>query len=161
MPPAGESTRLLPSFLDRLFDPESMGGRVAGYDHRQMMDSVRADLEDLLNARQSYPDLPPIYVETRKSILTFGLPDLSGVDASSAHSRGNLAQVVQAMINRFEPRLRNVRVLVGGEKGKGGLSLTFKIEAELNVDPAPEVGFETVLELTTGRAIVKEQGASA
>ena len=94
--------RLLPSFLDRLLDPESMGGRVAGYDHRQMMDAVRADLEELLNARQTYPDLPPVYAEATRSILTFGLPDLSGVDASSMSARGNLARVVQTIIGRFE-----------------------------------------------------------
>ena len=153
--------RLLPSFLDRLLDPESMGGRVAGYDHRQMMDAVRLDLEELLNARQTFPDLPAAYTEARKSILTFGLPDLSSYDTSSIPRRNDLAQTVQALIRRFEPRLRNVRVTVLGERGKGGLAMQFRIDAELNVDPAPEVGFETVLELTTGHATVTAQGAGA
>ena len=46
------------------------------------------------------------------------------------------------------------------DKSKGGLSIRFRIEAELNVDPAPEVGFETVLELTTGRATVTPSGTA-
>jgi predicted component of type VI protein secretion system len=52
-------------------------------------------------------------------------------------------------------------VTVLGERGKGGLAMQFRIDAELNVDPAPEVGFETILELTTGRATVTSQGAGA
>lgn len=152
MPPP--PARLLPSVVDRLIDTESMGGRVAGYDHRQMMDAVRVDMEELLNAKLTCQDLPPEFEETARSIVAFGLPDLSLVDASNTTARNGLARAVEALIRRFEPRLRNVRVLVIDDKSKVQLSVRFKIEAELNVDPAPEVGFETVLELTTGRATV-------
>ena len=160
MPPPAEHPRLLPSFIDRLLDPESMGGRLAGYDHRQMMDAVRADIEDLLNARLTAADLPPEFEETAKSLVAFGLPDLSGYDVSTRASRDGLARVVITAIERFEPRLRRVRVSVIDDKSKGGLSIRFRIEAELNVDPAPEVGFETVLELTTGRATVTPSGTA-
>jgi type VI secretion system protein ImpF len=153
MPPS-TPPRLLPSILDRLVDTESMGGRVAGYDHRQMMDAVRADMEELLNAKLTCQDLPAEFEETAKSIVAFGLPDLSSIDASDKFARDGLARAVADTIRLFEPRLRNVRVLVVDDKTKLMLSLKFKIEAELNVDPAPEVGFETVLELTTGRATV-------
>jgi type VI secretion system protein ImpF len=153
--------RLLPSFIDRLLDPESMGGRLAGYDHRQMMDAVRADLEDLLNARLTAVDLGPEFEQTARSIVTFGLPELSGYDVSTPRARTDLATVVTRTIERFEPRLRRVRVTVLDDKTKGGLSIRLRVEAELNVDPAPEVGFETVLELTTGRATVSAPGASS
>ena len=152
--------RLLPSFVDRLLDPESMGGRLAGYDHRQMMDAVRADLEDLLNARMTAVDLPPEFEETARSVVTYGLPDLSGYDVSGRSARADLSRTVAAVIERFEPRLRRVRVSVLDDKAKGGLSIRFRVEAELNVDPAPEVGFETVLELTTGRTTVTPVGAA-
>jgi type VI secretion system protein ImpF len=98
--------------------------------------------------------LPPEFAETVSSIVTFGLPDLSGFDVSGPRARTELARVVATTIERFEPRLRRVRVTVLDEKVKGGLALRLRVEAELNVDPAPEVGFETVLELTTGRAVV-------
>ena len=160
MPPPAEHPRLLPSFIDRLLDPESMGGRLAGYDHMQMMDAVRGDVEDLLNARLTATDLPPEFEETAKSLVAFGLPDLSGYDVSTRASRDGLARVVITAIERFEPRLRRVRVSVIDDKSKGGLSIRFRIEAELNVDPAPEVGFETVLELTTGRATVTPSGTA-
>ena len=153
MPPP-TPPRLLPSIIDRIIDTESMGGRVAGYDHKQMLDAVRGDMEELLNAKLTCQDLPPEYEETAKSIVAFGLPDLSLVDASNSAARSGLARAVAETIRRFEPRLRNVRVLVAEDKSKVQLSVRFKVEAELNVDPAPEVGFETVLELTTGRATV-------
>jgi type VI secretion system protein ImpF len=145
MPPPA-APRLLPSMLDRLLDP--------GYDHQQMMNAVRGDLEELLNAKLTCQDLPPEFEETATSIVAFGLPDLSSVDASSKNARDGLARVVAETIRRFEPRLRNIRVAVVDDKSKAILSLRFRVEAELNVDPAPEVGFETVLELTTGRAVV-------
>ena len=159
MPPT-EHPRLLPSFLDRLLDPESMGGRLAGYDHRQMMDAVRGDLEDLLNARLTAQDLPPEFEETALSVVTFGLPDLCGYDVSGHAARTDLVRVVSNAIERFEPRLRRIRVSIMDDKTKGGLSVRFRVEAELNVDPAPEVGFETVLELSTGRATVAPPGAA-
>lgn len=160
MPHSDDHPRLLPSFIDRLLDPESMGGRLAGYDHRQMLDAIRVDVENLLNARLTAGDLPAEFRETARSLVTFGLPDLSAFDVSARTARDGLARVVVAAIERFEPRLRKVRVSVLDDKTKGGLSVRFRIEAELNVDPAPEVGFETVLELTTGRATVTPSGAA-
>lgn len=153
--------RLLPSFVDRLLDTESMGGRLAGYDHRQMLAAVRADLEQLLNSRAAFNDIPPDCPETRASVLTYGLPDLTDFDPSSDGRRADLSRLVVAAINRFEPRLRRVRVHVIEGEEKKGLSVRFRVEAELNVDPAPEVGFETVLELTTGRATVTTPGGLA
>ena len=35
------------------------------------------------------------------------------------------------------------------------LSVKFHIDARLRVEPSPEVGFETTLELTTGHASIK------
>lgn len=152
--------RLLPSFLNRLLDPESMGGRLAGYDHRQMLAAVRVDLEDLLNAKLSVPDLPAEYTEVAASIVAFGLPDLTRVDLNDSRAAPGLARAIERAVARFEPRLRKVRV-TAGPPAPGGLTITFKVDAELNVDPAPEVGFETVLELTSGRALVRDPGAGA
>jgi predicted component of type VI protein secretion system len=39
------------------------------------------------------------------------------------------------------------------------LRVLFHIDAELRVNPAPAVAFETVLELTTGHASIRERTA--
>ncbi len=159
MPPS-QAPRLLPSILDRLTDPESMGGLVAGYDPREMLDAVRADLEELLNTRRTTLDVPPEFEQVRNSIVTYGLPDLAGYNAAAHGQSAELARVIGEIITRYEPRL--VRVKVAVVRGAAGAkSVKFHIEAALNMDPAPEVGFETVLELTSGRATVTPDGGAA
>jgi type VI secretion system protein ImpF len=163
MPPPDANPRLMPSVLDRLTDPESMGtaSAAAGYSEKEMMDAVREDLEDLLNTRISEVAIPPELTEVRDSIATYGLPDLSRYNGTSSEQSAELARVIATVIQRHEPRLKNVRVRVGRGTEHASRSIRFNIEAALNVNPAPPVGFETVLELTTGRALVKPEGGGS
>ena len=151
-PPQG----LLPSLLDRLIDPDSMGtGGRPGYGLQQLIDSVRSDLEDLLNTRQSLQGVPAEFTEVQRSLLAYGLPDLASINVTSAQQCAEVARVIEAIVARFEPRLRNIRVTTVRAGDEAGRTLHFHLEAALNVDPAPELGFETVLELTTGHASIK------
>jgi type VI secretion system protein ImpF len=146
---------MMPSLLDRLIDPESMGvGGRTGYGMKQMTDAVRDDLEELLNTRQSHLGLRPEYVEVNNSIVAYGLPDLVAYDPSKPQQREEVSKIVEDMIARFEPRLKNVRVTVVDPGNQRDRRARFHIDAQLNADPAPEVGFETVLELTTGQASI-------
>lgn len=160
MPPPNQAPRLLPSILDRLTDPESMGGLVAGYDPREMTNAVRADLEELLNTRRTTVDVPAEFENVRSSIVTYGLPDLAGFDAASQGQSADLARIIAEIIARNEPRLIRVKVTVA-RGATATRSVKFHIDAALNMDPAPEVGFETVLELTSGRATVTPDGGTA
>jgi type VI secretion system protein ImpF len=154
VPPPPQS-RMLPSILDRLRDPDSMGSVSSpGYDERKMFDAVRADLEQLLNARLSLYNVPKEFPELARSIATYGLPDLSRYNGTSPAEVAELRAVVLGVIARNEPRLKNVRVKIARGKEHGSVAVRFQIDAELNVDPAPEVGFVTVVELSTGRAVV-------
>lgn len=159
MPPSHQPPRLLPSILDRLTDPDSMGGLVAGYDPRQMMDAVRIDLEELLNTRRTTVDVPAEFEHVCSSIVTYGLPDLAGFDATSQAQSANLSRIIGELIARNEPRLIRVKVLVV-RSATATRSVKFHIDAALNLDPAPEVGFETILELTSGRATVTPDGGA-
>ncbi|MBI3469039.1 MAG: type VI secretion system baseplate subunit TssE [Planctomycetes bacterium] len=149
----------MPSVLDRLIDPDS-GGTAwrRGYGVQQIVDVVRRDLEDLLNTRQSHQRLPREYTEVHNSIVAFGLPDLAALEAHTPQQREEIGSVIERIIARFEPRLRNVRarMIDAGEKDR---RVRFHIDARLNVDPAPEVSFETVVELITGHASIKASEA--
>ena len=65
-----------------------------------MIDSVRRDLEDLLNTHHDRTDLPEEFVEVRNSIVAYGLPDLvsyhvrgtDGDRAISTKSRRSIAR---------------------------------------------------------------------
>jgi type VI secretion system protein ImpF len=146
----------MPSLLDRLLDPEAMGTAARpGYTVQEMFAAVRTDLEDLLNTRLTVTDLPPEFVQTHDSVLCYGLPDLVSLEAITPQQRSDIGRVIEAIVQRYEPRLRHVRAtLVGGTDLKER-SVRFHIDARLNLDPAPEVAFETILELTTGHATVR------
>ena len=148
---------LMPSLIDRLTDPDSGGtAAVRGYGPAQMMDSVRADLESLFNTHDPSALVPAEYVEVHKSIVAYGLPDLPSLSTAAEFRRDDIARLIEEVIARFEPRLRDVRVILTEPDGPVMQHrIRFHIEAKLNVDPSPEVEFETILELSTGQASIR------
>lgn len=148
---------LKPSLLDRLVDPESAGTAILiGYDERKMMDAVRRDLEELLNTRQTHVGLPEGYVELQKSVLTYGLPDLVTLAAITSRQRELIAERIQQIIELHEPRLRDVRVHYQPGENAAQRSIKYHIDARLCVDPSPEVAFDTVLELSSGKYAIEK-----
>jgi type VI secretion system protein ImpF len=155
-----------------------------GYSLPYIMAAVRRDLEALLNTRR--PPLyatgsdgrpavgqdgkPELFFggleEVPTSIANFGLPDLSYFDTLTADVRDRFAAHIKEVIEAFEPRLKEVHVGVrDAEQVAEAMradykrtALYFHIEAKLNLDPAPEVSFETVLELTKGTHQVMQGG---
>jgi type VI secretion system protein ImpF len=151
---------LMPSLLDRLTDPGS-GGTAwrRGYGVEQMTEAVRRDLEDLLNTRQSTYGLSRDFGEVHRSVIGYGLPDLTTLAAYTAEQRADIGRLIEEAIALFEPRLRGVRAVMLENTDGNDRSVRFRIDARLNVDPAPEVAFDTVLELTTGHYLVKPSDA--
>jgi type VI secretion system protein ImpF len=148
---------LQPSILDRLIDPDAKGtGWRRGYGLEDMVNVVRRDLEDLLNTRRSYQGPREAFAEIERSILGYGLPELTSLDAITPQQREEIGRVLEAAVLHFEPRLRDVRATLVDAGDSKQPTVRFRIDARLCVDPAPEVAFETVLELMSGRAAVKE-----
>jgi type VI secretion system protein ImpF len=156
MPRDDDNPGLMPSLLDRLTDPQSAGTSAQrGYTVERMMAAVQRDLEELLNTRQPYADLPAEYVELHASVLTYGLPDLVSLEAVTPQQRSAIAGLLEAAVRRFEPRLRDVRATLLETGDEHDRRVRFRIEGRLAVEPAPEVAFDTILELTTGQYSVK------
>lgn len=147
---------LVPSVLDRLI-PQGTTSNVPtrwdGATVEQMTEAVRRDLEALLNTRQTQGDLPSYYEELTRSVFTFGVPDVSMLSALALDGDGEIGPLLAELIQRFEPRLREVQVTLT-DRDRLGREIRFHIEGRLRVEPFPELGFETVLELTTGRAVI-------
>jgi type VI secretion system protein ImpF len=143
----------MPSLLDRLTDPDADGTAAEqGYTVQQMIAAVFRDLEDLLNTHQTATDVPPEFAEVRNSIVAFGMPDLTSVVAVSAAQRAAIGRILEEIILRHEPRLRDVRAVLQDPGSQIKRTVKFRIEARMRVEPAPEVAFDTVLELTTGHS---------
>src|SRR5436305_521075 len=77
--------------------------------------AVRRDLEWLLNTRRTAPDLPEGMDELERSVYWYGLPDFSSVAVTSGPGRSDLLNEIQAAVNRFEPRLLQVKVIAVDE----------------------------------------------
>jgi type VI secretion system protein ImpF len=150
---------LVPSILDRLIDPGSGGTRgQSGYTIERMVQAVRRDLEDLLNTRRCAAGISAGFKEVLSSVIVYGLPDLTTVEAITAQQRAALAGILERIISQFEPRLRDVKASLLDANDEKLRTLRFRIDAKLRVDPAPEVAFDTFLELSTGHYSVRRRG---
>ena len=120
--------------LDRLIDPDSGGTSWRrGYSVDQMIDSVRRDLEDLLNTRQSNQGISEDFVEVQRSIIAYGLPDLTSLNAVTAQQREEIGRMLEAHVEMFEPRLKDIRArLVDPGDGK---ERTVKFHIEATAEP--------------------------
>ncbi|HMM33271.1 MAG TPA: type VI secretion system baseplate subunit TssE [Thermoanaerobaculia bacterium] len=150
--------RVHPSVLDRLIDYEPEYSREAPASRvknlRILKQSVRRDLEWLLNTRATAV-VPPELKEVWSSIVVYGLPDISALSGRSPADKAKLRRAVERVLETFEPRLEGVVVTVDPEPGPG-LSLKFRIDGRLKVDPAPEpVSFDTLLQIGSGEFRVK------
>jgi type VI secretion system protein ImpF len=150
--------RVRPSVLDRLIDYEPEYSREAASSRvknlRILKQSVRRDIEWLLNTR-SMVGIPPELKEVQASVLAFGLPDISTFSGRNVADRVRLRRAVEHAVEAFEPRLEGVVVTVEPEPGPT-LSMKFRIDGRLKVDPAPEpVSFDTLLQIGSGEFRVK------
>ncbi len=141
--------RITPSILDRLVDEEPELTREPPISRlkslRQLRAAVRRDLEWLLNTRRLVDEIPEDLKEVRNSIIEFGLPDFTATNISSLADQNKIRRMVEIAIEKFEPLLKDVVVVV--EPGREfERSLHFRISANLQVEPAPEpVTFDTML----------------
>jgi type VI secretion system protein ImpF len=146
---------LLPSLMDRLIDREPANRNEApstrSQSLKELKDSVRRDLEWLLNSRRPPVEPPPSAKELLRSAYFYGLPDITGMALTSAEDQIRLVRIVEATIDAFEPRLINVAVSMQ-PAAPGTKVIHFQIEALLRTEPAPaRVFFDTVLELSNGQ----------
>jgi type VI secretion system protein ImpF len=154
---------LLPSVLDRLLDLDPDVSREAPAGPHQLLrdlkQSVRRDLENLLNTRVRNLTWPAHLTEVKQSLVTYGLPDFTGVSLGSDKDRQDFCKVIRDVIIQFEPRLKNVNVVPVTSTEPLDRTFHFRIDALLRTEPAPEpVVFDSNLEPSTGG--VEVQGAA-
>jgi len=147
--------------LDRLvgFSPRPFGGRHPSHTltREGLKESVRRELETLLNTRSSLPAAR--LLERELTVIDYGIPDLSDFSATNVEHHALLAAVVAKAVTAFEPRLRDVRVAAGGYD-ETSRSLTLTITGTLVVDAWREpVSFPTILGIKNGETKVMGETA--
>ena len=149
------------SVLDRLldYDPQATQeppkSRSASL--RQLKQSVRRDLEWLLNTRRFNNGADDELSETIKSVTCYGLPDFTGIGAKNSIEQKRLTRLLEAALKNFEPRLADVNVSLEPIDDYQR-QLRFRIEARLLIEPTPEpITFDTMLEVGSGEFSVQER----
>jgi type VI secretion system protein ImpF len=151
---------LVPSVLDRLIDDEpgvqQETPRSRTQVLRQLKQSVRRDLENLLNTRCRCMGWPADLDELAVSLASYGLPDVTGADLGAARDREGFRRLLEEVIRRFEPRFKRVGVTMLENTDPSDRTLRFRIDALLYAEPAPEpVVFDSSVQTATGTVEVK------
>ncbi|MTJ83164.1 MAG: type VI secretion system baseplate subunit TssE [Telmatospirillum sp.] len=150
MTPDSRNISITPSLLDRLTQaPEGARSFGAALDH--LKQSLRRDLEALLNTRRRPGPPGDGLPELARSPIRYGIPDFVAVNMAAQERQAAFGKTLERVIRDFEPRLANVSVTLMTPAQAPALtpqrSLSFRIEAVLRVEPAPEpVIFESVLD---------------
>lgn len=138
------------SILDRLSEKQEWPTTQTA-SLRFLKESIRRDLEELLNTRRPLARELENYASARSSVLNYGLDDLSGIAPLSQGNVQELQQAVHRCIAEYEPRLHDVTVSAGNGNDLLRREIRLHIEATLPVHPSAEiVSFDTMLDLTSG-----------
>jgi type VI secretion system protein ImpF len=141
------------SLLDRLCDVDDWP-TTRQNSMRLYRESVKRDVEWLLNSRR--PPIPELqwYPKAAASVVNYGLPDMNSFSNSGNDQSALLVAILQTLRN-FEPRIQNLRVFLARSDNLTR-SLRFHIEGRIQFDTSvEEITFDTVLELTRGEYEVK------
>jgi len=117
---------------------------------RFLRNSIKQNLEWVLNTRRPPLEDTANYPHASRSVINYGLMDMTSLSPSSTQDRKLLIQNIAEVVEWFEPRLHSVAIRV--EEGDlNRKELRFYIEAYIHMKPAPEeVTFSSVLDLTSG-----------
>lgn len=152
--------RVTPSLFDRLIDYEPKLSHEAPKSRFESLadlkQSVRRDLEWLLNSRSHTLDIDAGLVEVNKSVAVYGLPDFTSLSVKNHTELKRMTRALETAIRTFEPRFLDLRVTLE-PSNYGDKQLKFRIEAKLDVEPTPEhIAFDTIIQTGGSDFKVKE-----
>lgn len=150
--------RGLPSLLDRLLDDEpatTFDAAPQPFGAAAAKAALARDLEALLNTRVGDPAGMDAFPLAAQSMLTFGIPDFSGLSLLSADDCETLRERVRRTIGAHDARLTQVRVTLDALPG-AERKLRFRVDAVLRKPCEAPVRFDAVLDLASSAYRVEE-----
>lgn len=149
---------LRPSIFDRLAGTAAAKRPDGTTGLREIQGAVTRDLEWLLNSRCWWPGELDELEQSSRSMLAYGLPDLSGYSWASEDDSRTVARKIEEAIKLFEPRLvpRSIKVALLGRESAADFRVRMRIDATLHVEPYTErVAFDTEVDLDTGQMSIR------
>jgi len=152
---------LTPSILDRLIDNEPQRQVEAAASRnqviRELRESVRRDLETLLNTRIPCVGNPKKWLADQSSIINYGIPDHSGLNLNNDDDREDFAKQIQKIILHYECRFKSVHIKVLSGDDAYDRTFRFRIDALLKVEPAVKaIVFDSSLEKVSRKFTVRD-----
>lgn len=156
-----KNKKLRPSVLDRLFDDnpsESADIRLDNHQYlREMRNSIRRDLESLLNTRFHLLQPDSELLEVDKSIFNYGLPDLATVNIVDVTRRKQFIKQLENTLKTYEPRFKSVKASFIENSENTDRTLRFRLDTVIYADPVPEVVvYDSTLDSVTRSVSIKE-----
>ncbi len=123
-------------------------------DRGELRESVRRELGRLLNTRCP---LSARQLEGReRTVIDYGIPDFGSFSPRNPADRVYLARIIAETIESFEPRLKQVKIVLSPSETQTG-SLEGRIEAMLVVDEVVEpISFPTIFQNESGEFEIDE-----
>ena len=154
---------LIPSIVDRLIDFEPEKSQETEKSRSQVIkelrESVRRDLENLLNTRLPCMELSEDNTVLDGTAAYYGIPDFSGANLQSGEGRERFRLTIENAIKNNETRFKTVSVELLDDVDDLDRSLHFRIDALLNVEPAVKpIVFDSSLEPVTRNFKVEDMG---
>ncbi|MBL8896675.1 MAG: type VI secretion system baseplate subunit TssE [Planctomycetes bacterium] len=105
---------------------------------RELRESVRLDLQNLLNTRHRCRSWPKELLELERSVFDYGIPDLSGAHLTSAARRKVFLEQLGTTIRRHDARFQSVKVESLDNPDPQDRTLRFRVEAMMRVETESE-----------------------
>lgn len=151
-----ENKKVRPSLIDQLAGPLSRNKGASYFSMHDLRASVQRDLQNLLNTRVRFISPDKQLNEVQDTIFNYGLPDVSSIHLISEKGKQEFAIWIERSIRNYEPRFKSVQVAPVATKDKGS-GVTFRVDAVLYADPAPEdISFDSVLDPLTQTILLNE-----
>ncbi|GAB4229274.1 MAG: type VI secretion system baseplate subunit TssE [Deltaproteobacteria bacterium] len=123
--------------LERVSNRERDSSRRGAEDPQRISDSVLEHLRRILGTRQGCVPIADDY----------GVPEFTEYLHLGADAYREIERVLRTTIQKYEPRLKGVRVsFLPEEEGRLALRLQFQVVAKLTIDPRLQVRYETSID---------------
>ncbi|MEO1658097.1 MAG: type VI secretion system baseplate subunit TssE [Pseudomonadota bacterium] len=134
-----------PGLYDRLTrraEPNRPGG---------LYDTLREDIETLLNSECRFKPAPSELQSLSGSLLDYGVPEFAHLQASDTQTAAEIAEAFRATLAAWEPRLTRISVTPTRDR-RDSTTVLLRITASLADREDERLAFDTALQ-TVGQGI--------
>lgn len=138
------------SLLDRLSDDRGGDLSIAA-----LRESLRRDLEAMLNSRRHLLSWPASLDELDQSLLDYGLDDLANESLRSADFRARFIDDVERQLRRLEPRIGRFEVKIMPNRDELDATLRFRVTGTVRLgQEKQELSFDSHVDPVRARLAI-------